>query len=109
MLENYIDSSVVNINNILGSSGRLQTKDSKGIIIKDKSFNKNYVESIGHIGNIQEINFETSEKIISFYNSKNKKILTLPFQIRIVKNSIISLLKYYLQNKKCILKLFDIY
>ena len=108
MLENYIDSSVVNINNILGSSGRLQTKDSKGIIIKDKSFNKNYIESIGHIGNIQEINFETSEKIISFYNSKNKKILTLPFQIRIVKNSIISLLKYYLQNKKCILKLFDI-
>ena len=34
--------------------------------------------------------------------------MTLPFQIRIVKNSIISLLKYYLQNKKCILKLFDI-
>lgn len=108
VLNNYIDSSIEKVNNYLRSSGRIQTRDSKSLIIKDRKFTKNFIESIGNVGNIQELNFSEKEKIITLLDDKNNKIITLPFQIRIVSNSINSLLNYYLQNKDCILKLYDI-
>ena len=64
------------------------------------------IENIGYLKDIKGLNFNVSEKIIKFYDINNKKISTLNFLKNL--DSINDSLKFYLNNRNCYIKLYDI-
>lgn len=94
------------INNKLENEGYFETNDINNIIIRKHNFNNNMIDNIGYIKDIKNLNFNVSEKIIKFYDSNNLKICTFSFFKNL--NSINDSLKFYLNNKNCYIKLYDV-
>lgn len=105
-LDKNINLNINLINNKLGDEGYFETYDTNNVIIRRNNFSNNMIEDIGYIKDIKNLNFNVSEKIIKFYDMNNKKISTFNFFKNL--NSINESLKFYLNNRNCYIKLYDI-
>ena len=105
-LEKNISLNINLINNKLGGEGYFETYDTNNIIIRRNNFSNNMVENVGYIKDIKALNFNVSEKVIKFYSINNKKVSTFNFFRNL--DSINDSLKFYLKNRNCYIKLYDI-
>ena len=107
-LSTSIQNTIIKINNLIKKTGIIETHNINYVLIKKRIFNKNNLETIGNIENIENINFNSSEHIFTIFDKNRTKIITLPITNNLNNNNIISSINYYLYNKNCILKLYDI-
>ena len=92
------------VNKLLLNKGILITYDLNNIIIRKKIFNNFYIEDIGNINDVRNIVFYSNELFFEILNELNEKKLKIPLNFL---NSL-DRINYYLKNKDCNIKIYDI-